>query len=171
MEESAIERIPVFVEVATLADLEAVAKLRYENIAHRMQTGKLLEKDIGNKTPQEGAREFIPMLEHPSDDEYYLVAREGGEVVGMVGMFWRQEHERFQLRRFYVRTDIQERKIGSQLFRSAKERAQRSAREPKGIFLLTDEDNIEAQEKYEHWGFRKTKENKEDKWIRMDLDF
>jgi len=169
MDDSKLERIPVIIEVARAEDLPAMAQLRYENIVARMDAGKLPEENVGSIIPEEGIKELIPVIEKAGEDEYFLVAKRQGQVVGMCGMFWRPEHERFQFRRFYVRTELQKKKIGGQLFRNAKERAQHSPHSPKGMYLLTDQDNEEAQEIYERWGFRET--GREDNWVRMELDF
>lgn len=172
MEEGKIERIPVTIEVGGPGDLQALAEIRYKSVSDRDQKGTLILRPgqtFDQVTHEAGIREFTPTLEHPTDDEYFLVAKEGQEVVGMIGMFWRQSEKRFQLRRFYVLPGLQGRKIGSQLFRAAKERAEHSSHAPVGIFLRVDDYNDEAQDIYRGWGFKNTEEK--DNWIRMDLDF
>jgi ribosomal protein S18 acetylase RimI-like enzyme len=172
MEEGKLERIPVTIEVGSPGDLEALADLRYRSVTERDQKGTLILRPgqtFDQVTLDAGMREFRSTLEHSTDDEYFLVAKEGKDVVGMIGVFWRPAEKRFQLRRFYVRPDLQGKKIGSQLFRAAKERMQHSPHAPVGIFLRTDDYNEEAQEIYRGWGFKETESK--DNWIRMDLDF
>lgn len=174
MEEGKIERIPVKIEVATPADLQGMSELRYESIKGRVESKELVldeGKTIDDYLPEKLIGEFVPTVEHPTEDEYFLVAKKEGKLLGMGGMFWRPKEERFLFRRFYVQPELKGKKIGGQLFRAAEERARHSRHLPKGIYLRVDIDNAVSQHIYKGWGFRETERDDTDRSVRMDLDF
>jgi ribosomal protein S18 acetylase RimI-like enzyme len=164
MRESGLEPIPATVEIAGLADLRAMAELRYENIRQRFP-----KKDLSNDDPEKLVEEFTLTVEKNSEDEYYLVAKDNGKVVGMCGMFWHPDEKKFQFTSFYTLSELKDRKIGGRVFRSARDRAQQNSHHPVGMYLVTREHNPDAQERYKHWGFKET--GRDGHRIRMDLDF
>jgi GNAT superfamily N-acetyltransferase len=179
-EDAKMEQMPVTIEIAGPSDAQAIAELKFENLMHRAQTGKLemSTDDVERaKVSAESLRLLTEMLTNTSENDYYLVAKNNGEVAGFCRMIWQPDLQQYQFRQFYVHPKYMGKKIGGKIMAVAKERARHSEHASKGMFLYTGHYNKAAQSMYEHWGFHHTtsKEslfeqhgNKNLEWVKME---
>lgn len=176
-----MEQVQVSIDVALPPDALAMEQLRYENHMYRVRAGELKlssQKIEEMKVTEESVRALRDGLAKSDDDDYYLIARNQGQVVGFCQMTWRSESRQYQLGQFYARPEFIGTGIGSKLFAEAKARAQRSPHSPRGIFGLTRSFNVKMRARNEHWGFRYARpdecdfeQNAAGTIVKMILDF
>lgn len=153
-----------------LRDAAEMAQLKYENLMHRLRAGELPGTNVAQieeSTIGIGAvAKLRAILANRNRADYYVTAHRDDVMLGFYRLTRHKEERTMQFRQFFVRPQLIGRKIGSFMMALAKVRAMASRPRPKILWLLTGDYNVQAQEKYLHWGFER---RPEEEWVPAQL--
>ncbi len=139
------------IRIARVADAIAIADLHTESWRNTYKN--VLTKDyLRDIVPQERKSIWQKRLNSPKDNQYVLVAESNGTVIGFACAFV-DEHTDWgsYLENLHINRDYQSKGIGKALLLKVAQFCNKKATR-KGLCLLVNQDNTDAQKFYLHLG-------------------